>query len=251
MGPDRTTRGFAMSTSTIDVRRAGDRFHTDMGWLDSRHSFSFGGHWDPANTGHGLLIVSNDDRVAPGGGFGAHPHRDMEIVTWVLEGALEHTDSAGNTGVIVPGHAQRMSAGTGIVHSEMNHSATEPVHFLQMWVVPERTGLETGYEQVDLTARLDAGGLVTVASGGADTEGVHINQPGATLRAARMAGGDTVAVPEDPCVHLFVALGAVRLGDTLLDEGDAVRLTSATGLDVTAPKGSEILLWSSDAEVRR
>ncbi|MEQ8718147.1 MAG: pirin family protein [Acidimicrobiales bacterium] len=240
-----------MSTATIDVRRARDRFHTDMGWLDSWHSFSFGGHWDPGNTGHGLLIVSNDDRVAPGGGFGAHPHRDMEIVTWVLEGALEHADSAGNTGVIVPGHAQRMSAGTGIVHSEMNHSATEPVHFLQMWVVPDRTGLESGYEQVDLTDRLDAGGLVTVASGEGDTEGVHINQSGATLRAARMTAGDTFAVPEDPYVHLFVARGAVTVGETMLAEGDAVRLTSATGLDVTASGSSEILLWSSDAEARR
>lgn len=240
-----------MSTSTIDTRRATDRFHTDLGWLDSWHSFSFGGHWDPTNTGHGLLIVSNDDRVAPGGGFGAHPHRDMEIVTWVLEGALEHADSAGNTGVIVAGHAQAMSAGTGIVHSEKNHSTTEPVHFLQMWVVPDRTGLETGYEQVDLTARLDAGGLVTVASGDADAEGVHINQPGATLRAARMTAGDTLGVPDDAYVHLHVARGGVRLEDTKLTEGDAVRLTAATRLEVTALDRSEILLWSSDAEARR
>ena len=121
------------ATATVDVRRAAERFPTDLGWLDSKHSFSFGGHFDPDNVGHGLLIVSNDDVVAAGGGFGTHPHRDMEIVTWVLDGELEHRDSAGNEGVLYPGLAQRMSAGRGIFHSEMNHSQTEPVHFVQMW----------------------------------------------------------------------------------------------------------------------
>ena len=143
----------------------GSRVHTDIGWLDSWHSFSFGEHYDPDNTGHGLLIVSNDDRVAPAGGFGTHGHRDMEIVTWVLDGELEHRDSIGTHGVIYPGLAQRMSAGSGIRHSEMNHSTTAPVHFVQMWVVPDTNGIDPGYEQLDVNDRLAGGGLVAVASG--------------------------------------------------------------------------------------
>ena len=123
----------------IDIRRADTRFHTEIDWLDSWHSFSFGNHYDPTNTHHGLLLVLNDDVIAPGGGFGTHPHRDMEIVTWVLDGALEHRDSEGNHGVISPGLAQRMSAGRGIRHSEVNASTTEPVHLLQMWVPPDTT----------------------------------------------------------------------------------------------------------------
>ena len=148
----------------IDVRRANDRFHTAIDWLDSWHSFSFSSHYDPANVGHGLLLVSNDDRVAPGQGFGAHAHQDMEIVTWVLEGALAHQDSAGHSGIITPGIAQRMSAGTGIRHSEMNANADEPVHFVQMWVRPDTAGIEPGYEQVDISDRLTPGELVAVSS---------------------------------------------------------------------------------------
>ena len=150
---------------TIDVRPAGQRFHTDIGWLDSWHSFSFSNHYDPANVGHGQLLVLNDDRVAPASGFGTHAHRDMEIVTWVLEGTLEHRDSEGNHGVLYPGLAQRMSAGSGIRHSEMNPDPDLPVHFLQMWVIPDTAGVTPGYEQLDLSERLDAGGLVAVASG--------------------------------------------------------------------------------------
>ena len=153
----------------IDVRRATDRFHTDIGWLDSWHSFSFAGHFDAENTGHGLLIVCNDDTVAPGGGFSSHAHRDMEIVTWVLAGELEHEDSEGNSGVIYPGLAQRMSAGTGIVHSEMNHSRTEPVHFVQMWVVPDQRGVAPGYEQRDRNEALAAGAWYPSPRAGSST----------------------------------------------------------------------------------
>ena len=131
----------------VDVRRAADRYRTRIPWLDSHHSFSFGPHYDPANTHHGLLLVNNDDVVAPGTGFDTHPHRDMEIVTWVLRGSLVHQDSTGHAGVIYPGLAQRMSAGTGILHSEKNDSwrlqgdrHVDPVHFVQMWVVPDATG---------------------------------------------------------------------------------------------------------------
>src|SRR5690349_10572991 len=139
-----------MQGTTIDIRRADSRPHTQIDWLDSRHSFSFGSHHDPANTGHGLLLVSNDDRVRGGAGFGTHAHRDMEIVTWVLSGRLSHRDSAGNVGELYPGLAQRMSAGTGIRHSEMNASPTDEVHFVQMWVPPDTPGIEPGYEQRDI-----------------------------------------------------------------------------------------------------
>ena len=126
---------------TLTVQRAADRFLTDIDWLDSKHSFNFGGHYREGDGGHGLLLVNNDDTVAPGGGFGTHGHRDMEIVTWVLSGKLEHHDSEGNHGVLYPGLAQRMSAGSGIRHSEMNASDTEPVHFVQMWVLPDTSGV--------------------------------------------------------------------------------------------------------------
>src|SRR6476660_2880626 len=126
----------SVEVMTTTVQRAQDRFHTQIDWLDSWHSFSFGGHYDRNNTHHGQLLVVNDDVIAPGGGFGTHPHRDMEIVTWVLEGSLRHGDSIGTDDVITPGLAQRMSAGSGIRHSEVNASATEPVHLIQMWVPP-------------------------------------------------------------------------------------------------------------------
>jgi redox-sensitive bicupin YhaK (pirin superfamily) len=235
------------AASPVDVRRAGGRFHTDLGWLDSWHSFSFGGHHDPANTGHGLLLVSNDDTVAPGGGFGAHSHRDMEIVTWVLDGELEHRDSAGNHDVIRPGLAQRMSAGRGITHSEMNASRDEPVHFVQMWVPPDVRGIDPGYEQRDLGDALTHPGLVAVASGRDHAGAVTIHQHGAVLWAARLGPDEAVAVPPAPHVHVFVARGDARLeraGE--LATGDAVRLTDAGALELVAgPSGAEILLWET------
>lgn len=244
-----------MSTTepaTIDIRPAASRFHTDIGWLDSWHSFSFGPHWDPANTGHGLLIVSNDDTVAPAGGFGTHGHADMEIVTWVLAGELEHQDSAGHEGVIYPGLAQRMSAGRGIRHSEMNHSATEPVHFVQMWVVPDQTGIDPGYEQRDLSDQLKpGGGLVAVASGRGHEGAVHIHQAGAVLWVARLVAGQTVEVPDAPFVHVFVAAGTAQLDGRTLNAGDAARLTGAGALPLTAIEPAEVLIWETDAAVAR
>ncbi len=230
----------------IDRRPAASRFHTDAGWLDSWHSFSFSRHYDPANTHHGLLLVSNDDRVAPGAGFPAHSHADMEIVTWVLEGALAHQDSAGHSGVIRPGVAQRMSAGAGITHSEMNASTAEPVHFVQMWVPPDTEGLTPGYEQLDVNGALAAGGLVPVASGQGHEGAVAIHQRDATLWAARLDEGEAVTAPAAPHAHLFVARGAVRLGDQPLAEGDAARLTAEPDLEVTATApGTELLLWTT------
>src|ERR1700757_4183938 len=134
----------------VDVRRAADRLATKMSWLDSKHSFSFGQHYDPDDTHHGLLLVNNDDIVQPGTGFETHPHRDMEIVTWVLRGSLVHQDSTGNAGVVYPGLAQRMLAGTGILHSEKNDPRAEPVHFVQMWVVPDEPGISPGYQQLEI-----------------------------------------------------------------------------------------------------
>ena len=252
---------------SVDIRRPDQRFRTDLGWLASAHSFSFGSHYDPDNVGHGLLIVSNDDIVAPGGGFGTHPHRDMEIVTWVLDGRLEHRDSAGNEGVIYPGLAQRMSAGRGITHSEMNHSRTEPVHFVQMWVVPDTAGIDPGYEQLDVNQALDAGGLVEVASGRGTPGAIHLHQRGAAMWVARLATGQTVTVPDAPFVHVFVARGSVRLGDEyvvdqrpdqgaeqelgVLEQGAAVRLTGAGQIELTATSDAEVIVWETDAEVTR
>lgn len=236
-----------MTTATIDIRRADTRFHTDIDWLDSKHSFSFGPHQDRRNTHHGLLIVSNDDRVAAGGGFGTHPHRDMEIVTWVIDGELEHRDSEGNEGIIYPGLAQRMSAGTGIYHSEQNHSAMSPVHFIQMWVVPDTNGIPPGYEQTDVNAALAGRGLVPVASGKGHAGAVKIHQRGAVMWVARMKADGSVELPDAPFVHLFVPYGAVAMGDERLDAGDAVRLTSAGAVTVRAIADSEIIVWESDA----
>lgn len=231
-------------SAPVTVIPADHRPHTDIGWLDSHHSFSFGGHYDPDNLSHGLLRVSNDDRVAPGSGFDTHHHRDMEIVTWVLSGQLEHKDSEGNEGVIYPGLAQRMSAGTGILHSERN-AGDEPVHFIQMWVLPDRAGMPPSYEQRDINDALDAGGLVAIASGQGHDGAVALNQRDAVLWGGRLQPGDTVAVPEGAHVHLFVARGSAELeGEGALLEGDAARLTDAGPRSLTGgADGAEVLIW--------
>jgi redox-sensitive bicupin YhaK (pirin superfamily) len=232
---------------TVDIRRATDRFHTELDWLDSWHSFSFSSHYDPANTHHGLLLVNNDDTVRAGGGFGTHPHRDMEIVTWVLDGELHHRDSAGHDGIIYPGLAQRMSAGTGIQHSEMNASGTADVHFVQMWVPPDTEGIEPGYEQTDVGDELARGGLVTVASGNGANGGVTIHQRDAELLAARLSPGASVVVPASAHAHVFVPVGSGDLeGAGTLNTGDAARLTDDGTHSFTAgPEGAELLVWET------
>jgi quercetin 2,3-dioxygenase len=242
---------------TTDVRRADRRFHTNTDWLDSRHSFSFGPHYDPANTHFGVLMVSNDDVVKAGTGFETHPHRDMEIVTWVLSGSLVHQDSTGHSGVIHPGLAQRMSAGTGILHSEKNDAhggipAVDDVHFVQMWVVPDTEKIAPGYEQLDIGPTLESGELVVVASGmprHKHESAISIRQEHAALYAARLVPGATTASPVAPLAHLFVARGSVELeGTGVLGTGDAVRITGADGQRVTAgPDGSEVLIWEMHA----
>jgi redox-sensitive bicupin YhaK (pirin superfamily) len=229
----------------IDVRRAGSRFHTEIDWLDSWHSFSFSTHYDPHNTHHGLLLVHNDDVVAPGTGFGLHPHRDMEIVTWVLSGRLEHRDSEGNHGELYPGLAQRMSAGTGIEHSEMNPSQADEVHFVQMWVPPDTEGIDPSYEQRDVNAELDKGGLRPIASGQGHDGAIAIHQHDAVLWGARLRPDETASVPDGAHVHLFVAAGEVDLQDAgVLGSGDAVRLSNAGELALRAgSSGAELLVW--------
>ena len=244
---------------TIDVRRATDRFATRLGWLDSHHSFSFSRHYDPANTHHGLLLVNNDDVVHPGTGFETHPHQDMEIVTWVLRGSLVHQDSTGHSGVIYPGLAQRMSAGTGILHSEKNdswrltgaESHDEPVHFVQMWVVPDESGITPGYQQLEIDDELLRGGLVTIASGmpeHSDDTAITIRNRYAALHGARLQPGGSVELPQAPYLHLFVPRGEVTLeGAGPLHEGDAVRFTASGGQRVTATAPAEILVWEMHA----
>jgi redox-sensitive bicupin YhaK (pirin superfamily) len=232
---------------TITLERAEDRFHTQLDWLDSWHSFSFGHHYDPSNTHHGLLLVVNDDVIAPGGGFGTHSHRDMEIVTWVLEGAVEHRDSAGNRGVIEPGLAQRMSAGRGIAHSEMNASRTSPVRLVQMWVLPDTEGIEPGYEQRSVDEALASGKLVPVASGRGHEGAIKIHQRDAVLWVGRLAPGTTVDVPAALHVHVYVARGSASLdGAGELREGDAARLTDAGSPTLTAgADGTEVIIWET------
>jgi redox-sensitive bicupin YhaK (pirin superfamily) len=229
------------------IQRAADRFVTDLGWLDSKHSFNFGEHHRVGDAGHGLLLVNNDDIVAPGGGFGTHGHRDMEIVTWVLSGNLEHRDSEGNHGVLYPGLAQRMSAGRGIRHSEMNASETEPVHFVQMWVLPDTAGVDPGYEQSDINEALAGGELVPIASGRGHDGAVSIHQRDAVLWGARLTPAATVDVPSAPHVHLFVALGSGTLDDTeSLIAGDGVRVTGEQPTRFAAGSdGAEILIWAT------
>ncbi|MDG3010358.1 pirin family protein [Rhodococcus sp. D2-41] len=252
-----------MTTPIIDVRRAGDRPRTKIDWLDSNHSFSFGHHYDPDNTHHGLLLVNNDDIVVPGQGFETHPHRDMEIVTWVVRGSLVHQDSMGHSGVIYPGLAQRMSAGTGILHSEKNDSwrlsganadeHDEPVRFVQMWVAPDTAGIEPGYEQVEIDDELLSGALVPVASGmpqHAGQSAITIRNRYAAMYVARLQPGHAVTLPDAPFVHVFVAQGSVDFeGAGRLDQGDAVRLTNTGGQRVSASEPAEIIVWEMHARL--
>jgi len=251
----------APAAPVIDVRRADDRFATRIDWLDSKHSFSFGRHFDASNTHHGVLLVNNDDVVRPGSGFETHPHRDMEIVTWVLRGSLVHQDSTGHAGVIYPGLAQRMSAGTGILHSEKNDAWRlqggdehhEPVHFVQMWVVPDEPGISPGYEQLEIADELLAGALVPVASGMPAHSGaaaIRITNRQAALHVARLRPGQRIELPDAPYLHLFLARGSAELeGAGRLDQGDAVRFTATGHQQVAAIEPSELLVWEMHASL--
>ncbi len=231
----------------IAIRRANDRGRARFGWLDSRHSFSFGHYYDPAHMGFGPLRVINEDRVEPGKGFDPHGHRDMEIISYVLEGELEHADSIGNGSVIRPGDVQRMTAGSGIRHSEYNPSKTEGVHFLQIWILPAEEGLEPGYEQKAFgDERKDT--LRLVASGDARDGSLKIHQD-ADLYAALLEKGETRshAFAAGRKGWLQVARGSVSLGGETLAAGDGAALDDVGEITVTAAEDAEILLFDMTA----
>jgi redox-sensitive bicupin YhaK (pirin superfamily) len=228
----------------IIVRPAEERGMANFGWLDSRHTFSFGHYYDPRHMGIGALRVINDDRVAPGGGFDTHSHQDMEIISYVLEGAMEHQDSIGTGSVIRPGDVQRMTAGTGIAHSEFNHSRTEPVHFLQIWIVPERKGLEPGYEQKTFPLEERHGKARLVASRDGRDGSLTVHQD-IDLYTSVLEAGDEVAIDLRPerSAWVQVARGAVTVNGTGLKEGDGAAVFDTATLTLTSDSGSEVLVF--------
>ncbi len=224
----------------MKIRRANERGDADHGWLRSRHTFSFADYYDPKFMGFSALRVINDDRVAPGQGFGRHSHRDMEIVTYVLDGALEHNDSMGNGSTIRPGEVQRMSAGTGVQHSEFNASKIEPVHFLQIWVLPDRRGHDPGYEQRAYPEAERRNTLRLVASPDGREGSVTIHQD-ATIRAALLGEGDAVTyeLPAGRKAWVHVARGRVTLNGERLDAGDAAAIEEGGPLSLTGAVGDD------------
>jgi redox-sensitive bicupin YhaK (pirin superfamily) len=228
----------------ITLRRAGERGHFDHGWLNTYHTFSFASYYDPTQMGFRALRVINQDIVQPKEGFPTHPHRDMEIVTYVLEGALEHKDSMGNGGVIRPGEVQRMSAGTGLTHSEYNHSGSEPVHFLQVWIQPDESGFAPSYDQKAFAADKLRGQLRLVASR-AGREGSVSYHTDTDLYATLLAPGQTVTHPLRPGRHawLHVARGAVQLNGQELAAGDGAAVSGEPVLALAATDHAELLLF--------
>ena len=229
----------------INVRHANERGTANFGWLDSRHTFSFGDYYDPKRMGFGPLRVINEDRVSPGQGFPTHGHRDMEIISYVLEGALEHKDSIGTGSVIRPGDVQVMSAGTGIRHSEFNHSKTEPVHFLQIWVVPDREGIAPRYEQKTFPDADKRGRLRLVGSSDGRDGSVVIHQD-VELFAAILNAGEQLTLPlsTERKAWLQVVRGTVAMNGQGLDVGDGAAIEGEPTLTVTAKvDGTEILVF--------
>jgi quercetin 2,3-dioxygenase len=229
---------------SIELRRGADRLESHADGIVSRHSFAFGPHYDPMNTRFGALVTHNDDVLAPGAGFPEHPHRDVEIVTWVVSGALQHADSSGGSAIVRPGMVGRLSTGAGVRHSESNASSGE-TRYVQMWILPDADG-SPSYETADVSAALESGAFVAVASG---------SQPApvtlrcnATLLVARLPAGASALLPTSPLAHVFVARGGVTLlADTeqvQLLSGDAVRLAGATDVRVDATADAEVLAWA-------
>lgn len=228
----------------ITVRPAQTRGHANFGWLDTWHTFSFGQYYDPQYLGFGALRVINDDRIAAGAGFPMHGHEDMEIVTYVMEGALEHRDSLGNHGVIEAGEVQRMRAGTGIRHSEYNASASEGIHLLQIWILPDEKGLEPGYRQIRLDPQGRAGRFQLIASQDGRDGSVDIHQD-AAIYAARLDAGDSImfAVTAGRRAYLQVATGNLSMNGYPLKEGDGAAITGEDQLNLTTGHSAEILLF--------
>ncbi|MBI3725889.1 pirin family protein [bacterium] len=231
-------------TPTIAVRRSSERGHFDMGWLDTRHTFSFGDYHDPDHMGFRALRVINEDRIAPGGGFGTHPHRDMEILTYVTEGALEHKDSMGTGSTIRPGEVQRMSAGTGVFHSEHNASKKDPVRLLQIWILPETRGLEPSYEQRMFPADEKRGKWRLVASRDGREGSVRIHQD-VSLYATLLSKGERLshAFSRGRSAWLQVVRGGVTIEGNELSAGDGLALSDGSGLALEATSDAELLLF--------
>ena len=228
----------------IEIRKAEDRGRTQIGWLDSRHSFSFGHYYDPGHMGFGPLRVINEDRVTPGAGFPRHAHENMEILSYVLEGALEHKDSLGTGSVIRAGDLQRMSACTGIEHSEFNHSKTEPVHFLQIWLLPEARGIEPGYEQRSFAPEVD-GGPVLAASRNGREGSLTVHQDADLYLFALKKGQDmSHALARGRRAWLQTVRGALTLGGKRLKAGDGAAIQDEAAAAVSASEDSEFLLFS-------
>jgi hypothetical protein len=233
-----------MEVRMVTVRRHDERGRTELGWLDSRHSFSFGQYRDRRYVGFRSLRVINEDRVAPGQGFAPHSHSNMEIISYVLDGSLEHKDSLGNGSVIRPGEVQRMSAGTGITHSEYNPSPSQSVHFLQIWIEPERDGLPPSYEQKFFPAAERQGRLRLVASPDGRNDSVTVHQD-AYLYVSHLGAADTVVHPLMPGRHAWiqVADGAVTLNGVALVAGDGASLSEESQVEIGADTGAEVLLF--------
>jgi quercetin 2,3-dioxygenase len=228
----------------ITLRPSHERGRTTLNWLKSAHTFAFNNYFDPRHTGFRQLRVINDDWVKPGAGFGTHSHRDMEIITYVLEGALEHRDSTGNGSVIRPGDVQRMSAGTGISHSEYNHSPTTPVHLLQVWILPERQGLEPSYEQRSFTPE-ELRGQWRLIAGKDGRDGAVVVHQDVDVLATQLEAGEQVTYRLQPGRHAWVqvASGEVRLNSVSLKEGDGAALSEVAELNIVAGERSEVLLF--------
>lgn len=234
-----------------ELRRAAERGYADHGWLKSFHSFSFADYFDPRHVEFGALRVINEDRVAPGKGFGTHGHRDMEILSYVLEGALAHRDSIGNGSTIRPGDVQRMSAGTGIMHSEFNPSPSDPVHFLQIWIQPNAGGIAPGYEQKHFDAEKKRGRLCLIASPDRADGSVLIHQD-ARVYAALLDGAETGALDAGTKrrIYVHVARGAVTVNDIALGAGDALKVTGTGAVTLAGGRGAEVLVFDLPGDDR-
>ena len=232
----------------ITLRKSAERGHADHGWLESRHSFSFAGYHDPAHMGFGPLRVINEDRIKPATGFGAHSHRDMEIISYVLEGELAHKDSLGNGSVIRPGDVQRMSAGSGVTHSEFNHAPAETTHFLQIWIQPAVTGIAPGYEEKHFTSAAKRGRLRLLASPDGDDGSVKLHQV-ARLYAGLFDGDESAELALDTArlAYAHVARGEVEINGRALRAGDALKLAGEALLSIHQGRGAEVLVFDLPA----
>ena len=228
----------------LEMRRAKDRGITKLGWLHSRHTFSFGHYFDPQQVGYSDLLVINDDIVQPGQGFGKHPHRDMEIFSYVLEGALEHKDSMGTGSVIRPGDVQMMSAGTGITHSEFNHSQSEPVHFLQIWITPDKKGVKPRYQQARFADTEKRGQLRLIISPEGENSTLSVYQD-ARIYAGFFDGNErsSLKLATERFAYIHVARGTVTINGMLFEEGDGARVRDESAIEIQEGKNAEVLIF--------